>query len=126
MEKYDLATRLAKKDSGKFDWNDLSPWIQKKVDPNSKVFHLPIGKWIKVGNIWLLNQEIRNDLDDAFVRVLTRVNVPFLNWLILPFAALRKGEWVMWCNKIPHTDLIIEVWFVGDGSQGFALVAESR
>jgi len=122
MDDFDVGSRRAKKDRGKFGFEDLSIFIQEQVRPDAKVTRLPVGKWVKVGNLWLLNKCVRADLDDAFALIVTQPDRPFLNWLYLPKAAVQEGTWVTWWRKIPDTNLILDVWYVGDGSPGVVLV----
>jgi hypothetical protein len=125
MEEYSLETRLEKRANGPFVLEDLSDWVQERVAPKATVIRLIRGKWVKAGNFWLLLQEVRSDLDDAYIRVVVRPDSPFLNWLLLPLAANDEGDWVAWWNKIPGTNLMLDIWYVGDGSEGVALIAES-
>ena len=52
--KYDLTKRLAKKKSEKFTRNDLADYVQGQVSEEAAVVALKTGKWLAVGNFWIL------------------------------------------------------------------------
>ena len=127
MDTYDLKTRLAKKAGGQFAYKDLSSLTQEKFPNGANVSTLPVGKWVKVGDYWLLNKGVNGDLDDAWVLLVVRRNRPLLNWLVLTVAEVRDaGKLVLWWERVPGTGIVIDIWFVGDGSEGVALAALSK
>ncbi len=122
-----LENDLAKRESGNFTWEDLDTWAQKQIVEGAKVYVLKKNKWVLVDNVQVLLKEQRSDMDDSFARVVTRPNRPFLNWFLLPIANLRdKGSWVMWGATAPDTDILIDEWYVGDGSEGIVLAAQTN
>jgi hypothetical protein len=42
---------------------------------------------------------------------------------LLLFAKRDKGRWIIWGGNLPHSDIVIDVWYVGDGTPGIALAA---
>lgn len=124
---YNLSERLEKRDSGKFTYSDLNNSAKVKVTENASVVVLPPNKWVKLNNQWLLCKEIGSTFDYAFIRLITRPCRRFLDWLLLPIASSRdEGVWVIWGDKIPNTNIFVDVWYVGDGSGGVALAVTEK
>jgi len=46
---------------------------------------------------------------------------------LLTVAEVRDaGKLVLWWERVPGTGIVIDIWFVGDGSEGVALAALSK
>lgn len=98
---------------------DLPEYMQKKAIPNTKVHILKLGKWTLIGNTWILVKSFDNNLEDAWAYIVTRKNKPFWNWAILPIAKMcDKGTAVMDWQEIETTKIILDFWYIGDGTGG--------
>lgn len=119
--------RKVKRASGQFTWDDLNPIAQSLIQESSKVVTLWKNKWMRVGNYWILNKEVGGNMDDAIARLVTRPYRPFINWVLLPLARIfDKGTWVVWWETVPDTNIVIDIWYIGDGSGGVVLAAEHK
>lgn len=129
MDKFEqeIAELKAKRAKGNFTWKDLSSYVQEKVAEGTAVFVLKKNKWVVVDNTFqVLMKEHVWDMDDTYVRIVTRPHRPYLNWFYLPIFRNKnkdEGEWVTSWGIIPNTNIIIDVWYVGDGSEGVVLAA---
>ena len=124
--KYDLTKRLAKKKSEKFTRNDLADYVQGQVSEEAAVVALKTGKWLAVGNFWILLKKQSYDAEDSYAQIVTCPHLPFLNWLFLLHAKwFDDGKWVTAWDKCPGTNIIIDVWYVDDGSGGTVLAVET-
>lgn len=120
-----IRASIAKRDSGNFTLNDVSEYLQKKAKPETKVYALKLQQWVKVNNYQLFLKSVSGDMDDAWIHVVVKNHNPWLNWLILPIAShFAKDDLVVWWQQIPNTLLMLDVWYVGDGSGGVPLVFE--
>ena len=118
--------RIDKRVSGNFTLEDIDDFLRKKAKPGAKVYPLKLGQWVKIGNRQLLLRSISGDMDDAWIRVVTKNHHRWLNWLILPIASYSaKDELVVWWRKIPCTNLMLDILCLGDGSDGVPLVFEA-
>ena len=121
---YDLAERLAKRDGAQFSYSDLNSFAQMQVLVGSPVVVLTPNKWVKLANQWFLCKQVSGNIDDAYARLITRPCRPLLDWVLLPIAKFKDaGTWVIWGAKILSTNIVLDVWYVGDGSEGVALAA---
>lgn len=116
----------AKRKLEKFTRKDLDEYVRNKIAKEVVVSTLIRGKWVLVGNTQVLLKDQASNMDDAYAKVVTRPNQPLLNWFYLSTARFDEGEWVMdWC-VIPNTNIIIDFWYAGDGSEGFVLAAPAK
>lgn len=121
------AERIAKRSSGKFTLQDLYSYIREKAKIDANVIALKVGKWERVGKYHLLLKKVSGDMDDAFIYVVVHKHFPAPNWLNLLVASLKaKPIWAIWWQTLPGTDLLLDVWYVGDGSEGIPLIVESK
>lgn len=116
----------AKRELGKFTRKDLSKYVQKRVAKGTDVASLIMNKWVLVDNTQVLLKGQGSDMDNAYARVVTRPNRPLLNWFYLPTASFEEGDWVTWWCMIPKTNIIIDIWYAGDGSEGIVLAALTK
>jgi len=115
-----------KRDTGNFVREDLSSYAQDKVAEGTKVLVLREKIWTRVGDTWVLLKEFSWSMDDANARVVTRKHVPFLFAFIACFAYDSPGDWVYVGDVIPGTDVVIDDFYVGDGSPATVLVAQAK
>lgn len=119
--------KIAKRDSGDFTLQDVAEYLQDKAKPGTKVYVLKVGEWVRVGGHLLYLKSIGGNMDDAWIDVVVREYNPLLHKLALQLIAkLAKSINVVWWHKIPNTNLLLDVWYVGDGSGGTALVFEAK
>ncbi len=122
-----VSVNREKRDTGNFTIEDVAEYLQKKAKPDAKVYPLKIDQWVKVGQHQLYVKSLSGDMDDSWIHVIVKQDSPWLNWIVLPFARLfTEPKIVVWWRKIPNTDLILDVWYVGDGSGGVPLVFEEK
>ena len=124
---YNYEERKNKEESGNFTWDDLSDYVQKRSSKSGGVVVLKENKWVLIGNVQVLLKETTFDMDTSYARIVTRPHLPWLDWLLLPIARLSdSGHWLMKEETCPNTNVIIDVWFVGDGTGGIYLAAQTK
>lgn len=119
--------RRTKLEEGTITLQDLSGDIHKNAVPNAKVYILKINRWTRVGEYQLLVKQTCNNLEDAWINVVVRANRPVFNWLLLPIARIigsvvEVGNW----NVIPNTNLRLDFFYIGDGTEGTPIVFETK
>ena len=90
-----------------FTWEDLGVFSKKQVRQGAKVVALKKGEWVLVGNTKVLLKSVNTFFGDA--NVVTRPNIPLLNWILLPLASLSKGQWLSWDFWDNETKVVIYV-----------------
>jgi hypothetical protein len=114
---------------GDYNWYDLHTWVQDLVSNDTEVQALNKSRWVLVGNTYVLLKELSADVEDSFARVVIRPKTqPFLDWFFLLITRFRdEGEWYRWGSTIPDTNIVIDVWYYGDGrTEGIVLAAETN
>jgi hypothetical protein len=124
---YDFDSRVAKSKARNFGWGDLSKYLQERIPENTPVYVLEVGKWVRVGKFQIILLEQASDIDNAYLRVMARLDNNLTNWLVLPLSKLLdRGKWIMQWQECPDTDVFVDVWYIGDGSGGIVLAAETK
>lgn len=119
--------KIAKRDNDYFDLEDVAYYLRKQAKDGAKVYALKRKRWIRAGKYMLFLDAVSGNMDDAWIYVIVANDRKLLNWLILPFVRwFYQTEIVVWWNKIPKTNLLLDVWYVGDGSGGTPLVFEAK
>ncbi|MFZ5424669.1 MAG: hypothetical protein ACOZAO_02610 [Patescibacteria group bacterium] len=120
--------RSAKKKSGDFTQKDLAQFVRERAQPDAQVTVLKENKWVKVGNWWLKLVSQASNMDDAWITVIVRPNTPYMNW-VRHLNIHENGMetlTVLWWYEIGKTGLLLDIWYVGDGSEGVALVVPAK
>lgn len=104
---------------GKYDVEDLSNYLKKRVRAGASVVPLRERRWTKVGEYWIYLKDVHIGTDDSWIEVMIVKKVG----LICKFIVDKPISVVEW-GVIADTNLVFEMWFVGDSVNSVPLMVE--
>lgn len=104
---------------GKYDVEDLSDYLKKRVRPGASVVPLREKRWTKVGEYWIYLKDVHIGTDDSWIEVMIVKKVGLICKLIVD-KPISVVEW----GVIADTNLVFEMWFVGDSVNSVPLIVE--
>lgn len=122
---HSTAEKLEKMHLGSFNMYDLSDYLVKRVKPDTAVVPLKMKRWTKVGGYWIYLCDDWIGLDDSWIDILVAKDSGFLGFVSKLYSWFfgKKISITDW-QTVPGTNLIFEMWFVGDSEHSVPLLAE--